>query len=182
MFILNVCGPVDVSDYVDDVDAMLCIFIPGMEGGHAVADALLGEFSPSGKLPVTFPKHYRDVPSCGNFPGRNKEVWSGEGIFVGYRYYDYRGIEPRYPFVYGLSYTTFHIEDHHSFFILCLCFPQRPFEHCPVTGRNIHLGAVEAFLPHNPNRYHNGIRIVRDFFKGHPVTSEMNVKIGREHG
>ncbi|MCR1841492.1 beta-glucosidase [Murimonas intestini] len=108
--ILNVCGPVDVSDYVDDVDAMLCIFIPGMEGGHAVADALLGEFSPSGKLPVTFPKHYRDVPSCSNFPGRNKEVWYGEGIFVGYRYYDYRGIEPRYPFGYGLSYTTFEIE------------------------------------------------------------------------
>lgn len=107
--ILNVCGPVDVSEYVDEADAMLCIFIPGMEGGHAVADALLGEINPSGKLPITFPKRYRDVPSCGNFPGRNKEVWYGEGIFVGYRYYDYRGIEPQFPFGYGLSYTTFEI-------------------------------------------------------------------------
>lgn len=107
--ILNVCGPVDVSEYVDVVDAMLCVFIPGMEGGHATADALLGEFNPSGKLPITFPKRYRDVPSCGNFPGRNKEVWYGEGIFVGYRYYDYRDIEPQFPFGYGLSYTTFEI-------------------------------------------------------------------------
>lgn len=109
--VLNVCGPVDVSEFVDDVDAMICVFITGMEGGRATADALLGEFCPSGKLPVTFPKRYRDVPSCGNFPGRNNEVWYGEGIFVGYRYYDYRGIEPRYPFGYGLSYTRFEIEN-----------------------------------------------------------------------
>lgn len=109
--ILNVCGPIDVSEYVDQVDAILCIFLPGMEGGRATADILLGEINPSGKLPITFPKRYRDVPSCGNFPGRNKEVWYGEGIFVGYRYYDYRDIEPQFPFGFGLSYTTFEIGD-----------------------------------------------------------------------
>ncbi len=107
--ILNVCGPVDITEYLEDMDALLCVFIPGMEGGHAVADALVGNINPSGKLPITFPKMYRDVPSCGNFPGRNQEVWYGEGIMVGYRYYDFRGIEPRYPFGYGLSYTSFEI-------------------------------------------------------------------------
>ena len=109
--ILNVCGPVDLSDYEEDIDALLCIFIPGMEGGHVVADALVGNVNPSGKLPITFPKTYRDVPSCGNFPGRNNEVWYGEGIFVGYRYYDFRNVEPRYPFGFGLSYTSFEIRD-----------------------------------------------------------------------
>lgn len=109
--VLNVAGPVDVTDFVDEIDALVCVFIPGMEGGRAATDALLGEYSPSGKLPVTFPKRYRDVPSCGNFPGRNNEVWYAEGIFVGYRYYDYRGIEPRYPFGFGLSYTAFEISD-----------------------------------------------------------------------
>ena len=105
--ILNVCGPVDVSDYAGLSDAILCVFIPGMEGGRAAADALLGEINPSGKLPVTFPKRYADCPSSIHFPGRNQETWYGEGIFVGYRYYDYEEIEPRYPFGHGLSYTTF---------------------------------------------------------------------------
>lgn len=107
--ILNICGPVDVSDYIDDIDALLCVFIPGMEGGRAAADILFGEVNPSGKLPLTFPKRYRDCPSCGNFPGRDREVWYGEGLFVGYRYYDYRDIEPRFPFGFGLSYTDFEI-------------------------------------------------------------------------
>lgn len=107
--ILNVCGPVDVSDYIDDIDALLCIFIPGMEGGRAAADILFGNVNPSGKLPLTFPKRYRDCPSYGNFPGRDQEVWYGEGLFVGYRYYDYRDIEPRFPFGFGLSYTEFEI-------------------------------------------------------------------------
>lgn len=109
--ILNICGPVDTSTYIEDIDALLCIFIPGMEGGHAVSDIIFGNVNPSGKLPLTFPKKYRDCPSCGNFPGRDQEVWYSEGIFVGYRYYDYRGIEPRFPFGYGLSYTQFEVKD-----------------------------------------------------------------------
>ena len=102
--LLNVAGPVDVSEYVDDVSAMLCVFLPGMEGAHATADILFGNVNPSGKLPTTFPKHYVDCPTFGNFPGCAAEVCYGEGIFVGYRYYDTRGIEPQYPFGFGLSY------------------------------------------------------------------------------
>jgi beta-glucosidase len=109
VIILNICGPVDVSDYEADADAILCVFIPGMEGGRAAAEVLLGEINPSGKLPVTFPKKYDDCPSSDNFPGRGKNLWYGEGLLVGYRYYDYRNVEPRYPFGFGLSYTNFKI-------------------------------------------------------------------------
>ncbi len=109
--ILNVCGPVELTEYEEDIDALLCIFIPGMEGGHAVADALVGNFSPSGKLPITFPRAYRDTPTYGNFPGRNSEVWYGEGTMVGYRYYEFKEIEPMFPFGFGLSYTSFQIEN-----------------------------------------------------------------------
>ncbi len=109
--ILNICGPVDMTDWIHEADAVLCVFIPGMEGGHAAADILFGDINPSGKLPLTFPKHYRDCPTYGNFPGELGEVWYGEGIYVGYRYYDFKGVEPLYPFGYGLSYTDFEFKD-----------------------------------------------------------------------
>ncbi len=107
--ILNVCGPVDVREFIDDTDALLCVFIPGMEGGRAAADILYGRVNPSGKLPLTFPKRYEDCPTYGNFPGRGAKVMYGEGIFVGYRYYDMKNIEPMFPFGFGLSYTQFGI-------------------------------------------------------------------------
>lgn len=109
--VLNISGPVNMMDWIDDVDAVLCVFFPGMEGGHAAADILFGDLNPSGKLPLTFPKYYRDCPTYGNFPGENGEVWYGEGIYVGYRYYDFKGVEPLFPFGYGLSYTSFEISD-----------------------------------------------------------------------
>ena len=109
--ILNTCGPLNLMEYIDDLSAVLCIFIPGMEGGHACADALFGDINPSGKLPLTFPKYYRDAPTSHNFPGWNEEVWYGEDILVGYRYYDFHNVEPLYPFGYGLSYAEFEITD-----------------------------------------------------------------------
>ena len=111
ILILNVCGPVDMRDYLDDVDAVLCVFYPGMEGGHVAADILTGLVNPSGKLPITFPKRYEDCPSSIYFPGRNLKTLYGEDIFVGYRWYDYRQIEPLFPFGFGLSYTRFAITD-----------------------------------------------------------------------
>lgn len=109
--ILNVCGPVDVTEYIEDVDALLCVFYPGMEGGKATADALSGKINPSGKLPVTFPVHYEDCFTSVNFPGGDKEVWYSEGIFVGYRFFDRWNIKPQFEFGYGLSYTTFSIDE-----------------------------------------------------------------------
>ena len=68
---------------------------------------LYGICSPAGKLAQTFPVKYEDTPSCINSPGYNGTVNYGEEIFVGYRYYDKKGIEPAFPFGYGLTYTTF---------------------------------------------------------------------------
>lgn len=109
--VLNVCGPVDLRDYEADLDAIWCVFLPGMEGAHALADLMLGKRTPSGKLPITFPKRYEDSPTFLNFPGEGYEVNYGEGIYVGYRYYDKKKVAPAYPFGYGLSYTTFNIEN-----------------------------------------------------------------------
>lgn len=111
--ILNVAGPVDISEFLSDVDAILCVFFPGMEGGRAAADILYGLCNPSGKLPMTFPLHYRDCPSCGNFPGCANEVYYGEGVYVGYRYYDLKQCRPAFAFGHGLSYTQFVLSDLH---------------------------------------------------------------------
>lgn len=107
ILVLNVAAPIDIAEYVDDVDAVLCVYLPGMGGGQAAADILFGDVNPSGKLPLTFPRHYCDTPSYGNFPGEYLSVNYGEGIYVGYRWYDSRNIEPLYPFGHGLSYTRF---------------------------------------------------------------------------
>lgn len=111
ILVLNVAGPVELMDVIDDVDAVLCVYFPGQEGGRAAADILFGKVNPSGKLAQTFPKYYTDCASYGNFPGENNKVYFGEGVFVGYRYYDVKRIEPLFPFGHGLSYTTFRLDD-----------------------------------------------------------------------
>ena len=107
--ILNVAGPVDMTDFIDDADAIMVVFLPGREGAHAASDILFGNVNPSGKLPLTFPVRYEDTPTFGNFPGYGDEVWYGEGIYVGYRYYDAKKVAPAFAFGHGLSYTTFEI-------------------------------------------------------------------------
>ena len=109
--LLNIAGPVELGEYLPDIDALLCLYFPGQEGAHAAADILYGRVNPSGKLAQTFPKHLYDCPAFGNFPGEYDRVCYGEGIFVGYRYYDSRHIEPEFPFGFGLSYTTFVLDE-----------------------------------------------------------------------
>ena len=111
VLVINATGPIDLNDYEDRVSAILCPFLPGIQGGKITADAIFGLFNPSGKLALTWPKNQYDCPAYKNFGGENKEVWYGEGIYVGYRWYDARRIEPAYPFGYGLSYTSFEITD-----------------------------------------------------------------------
>lgn len=79
----------------------------GQAVGGAIADILSGRVNPSGKLAETFPKRLEDNPAYINFPGENGKVRYGEGIFIGYRYYDKKDVEPLFPFGYGLSYTDF---------------------------------------------------------------------------
>ncbi|WAT08091.1 glycoside hydrolase family 3 C-terminal domain-containing protein [Rouxiella badensis] len=106
--LLNVGSPIEIASWEDKVDAILLTWQPGEQAGNAVADILTGKVNPSGKLPLTFPKRLEDSPSYGNYPGNAKTVNYGEGIYVGYRYYDTRRIAPMYPFGYGLSYSTVH--------------------------------------------------------------------------
>ena len=112
--ILNICGPIEVVSWRDLVDAILLIWLPGQEAGRVVADVLVGDVNPSGKLPVTFPKDWSDVPISKSpecYPGVPPEdprvVKYCEDIYVGYRYFDKHGVEPAYEFGYGLSYTEF---------------------------------------------------------------------------
>ncbi|MFN8206341.1 MAG: glycoside hydrolase family 3 C-terminal domain-containing protein [Bacteroidales bacterium] len=121
ILVLNIGGVIETASWKNLPDAILLAWQPGQEGGHAVADILSGKVNPSGKLPMSFPVKYSDVPSSGNFPGRvldttqlgnsfqgvPSEVIYEEDIFVGYRYYDTYGIQPSYPFGFGLSYTSF---------------------------------------------------------------------------
>jgi len=105
--ILNAGAPVTMP-WAEAVSSIVLAYYPGLENGNAVASVLLGEVNPSGKLPVTFPRRLEDNPAYLNtsFPGC-REVLYGEGIFVGYRYYDKKALEPLFPFGHGLSYTTF---------------------------------------------------------------------------
>ena len=111
IMVINATGPIDLNNYESRINAILCPFLPGIQGGKIITDAIFGLFNPSGKLALTWPKHIYDCPAYKNFGGENKEVWYSESIYVGYRWYDARHIEPAYPFGYGLSYTTFEITD-----------------------------------------------------------------------
>jgi beta-glucosidase len=107
--VLNCGAPVELP-WIDAVPALVLAYYPGQEGGNALARVLMGDVNPSGKLSVTYPERYADNPTTVNYPG-GREVRYGEGIFVGYRYYDQKDVEPLLPFGFGLSYTTFEYSD-----------------------------------------------------------------------
>ena len=103
--------PITMSQWIDDVPAVIDAFYPGQEGGNALADILFGDVNPSGKLPITFLKKWEDSPAYGTYPGVREKAIYKEGIFVGYRWFDKKEIEPLFPFGFGLSYTTFEFND-----------------------------------------------------------------------
>lgn len=105
--VLNNGAPVVMSAWIDEVAAVLEAWMMGQAGGGAIADVLFGKTNPSGKLAETFPLKLTDTPAFINWPGENYTVRYGEGIFVGYRYYDARQFPVLFPFGHGLSYTTF---------------------------------------------------------------------------
>jgi beta-glucosidase len=109
--VLNTGDPVTMTKWIDATPALLDMWYGGQEGGNALAAILFGDANPSGKLPVTLPKRFEDSPAAKNYPGENLETNYGEGIYVGYRYYDTKNVEPQFPFGYGLSYTTFAYSD-----------------------------------------------------------------------
>jgi beta-glucosidase len=97
--------------WADRVPAIVEAWLGGQAGGGAIADVLTGRVNPSGKLSETFPAGLEDTPSYPEFPAKNREANYGEGIFIGYRYYDARNLKPLFPFGFGLSYTTFSYSD-----------------------------------------------------------------------
>jgi len=105
--ILNNGAPVAMSEWIDDTAAVLEAWMMGQAGGGAIADVLFGKVNPSGKLVETFPARLIDTPAYLNFPGEAGEVRYGEGLFIGYRYYDAKELPVLFPFGYGQSYTTF---------------------------------------------------------------------------
>ncbi len=121
--VLNIGGVIEMASWRDEADGILLAWQPGLEGGNAITDILTGKVNPSGKLAVSFPMNYSDVPSAKNFPGKEfpekatknnlgmmqipAEVTYEEGIYVGYRYYNTFNVKPAYEFGYGLSYSNF---------------------------------------------------------------------------
>jgi len=102
-------GSVDMNPWIDRVPALLEAWYPGQEGGAALAQILFGDVDPSGRLPVSFERHWEDNPVHDSYypqAGSARVVYK-EGVFVGYRGYERSGIKPLFPFGYGLSYTTF---------------------------------------------------------------------------
>jgi len=93
---------ITMEAWKDEVEAIVMAWYPGMEGGHAVADVLFGDINPSGKLPITFPE------SADQLPFFDKKANSIDyGYYHGYRLFDKEGIEPAFPFGFGLSYTEY---------------------------------------------------------------------------
>jgi beta-glucosidase len=97
--------------FADKVQGMIHTYLSGQGMGEAVVDVLLGKHNPSGKLSETFPIRYTDVPSSGYYPGQQATSEHKEGLFIGYRYFETANVPVRYPFGYGLSYTTFEYSD-----------------------------------------------------------------------
>jgi beta-glucosidase len=124
-------SPIAMDGWLENVPSVLEAWYPGMEGGSALADILFGDITPSGKLPLTFPKKLSDSPAHASertFPGifieshepdpnhpnhkwKDRKVYYEEGIYIGYRHFDTKKVEPLFPFGFGLSYTTFKLEN-----------------------------------------------------------------------
>jgi len=105
--VLNNGAPVAMDAWIGGVAAVLEGWMAGQAGGAAIADVLYGKANPCGKLAETFPIKLADTPAYLNWPGGAGVVRYGEGLFIGYRYYDARQVPVLFPFGFGLSYTTF---------------------------------------------------------------------------
>ncbi|OSS53446.1 hypothetical protein B5807_01562 [Epicoccum nigrum] len=114
--VVNSTGVAVAMPWLDKIAALVQAWFPGQEAGNAIADIISGAVNPSGRLPVSFPKRLEDAPAFGNFPGKKEgdqlTVKYEEGVFVGYRHYDRISKEKvQFPFGFGLSYTTFAINN-----------------------------------------------------------------------
>jgi beta-glucosidase len=109
--VINSGGAVDVTPWIDSVKAVIEAWYPGQEGGAALADLLTGAADPSGRLPISWERSVNDDPAFANYyyndPEHPDRIVYREGVFVGYRGFQHAGVQPLYPFGFGLSYTSF---------------------------------------------------------------------------
>ena len=105
--VLTAGGNVAMTGWIDEIAGLLHAWYPGQEGGTAIAEILFGDVNPSGKLPATFEKRWEDNATFGSYYAKEKKLPYTEGVFVGYRHFDSKNLEPLFPFGFGLSYTTF---------------------------------------------------------------------------
>jgi beta-glucosidase len=111
--LLHAGGNVDMEGWLDSVKGLLHMWYPGQNGGQAAGEILFGQVNPSGKLPATFEQNLEDRGStdCYHDEDDDKRVQLYDGVFTGYRHFDREGIEPRFPFGFGMSYTSFEYSD-----------------------------------------------------------------------
>ncbi len=176
--VLNSGGVVATADWLGKVPALVQAWYPGQEGGRAVAEVLVGAVNPSGKLPISYERRREDSPSYGNYPGSNGKVDYAEGILVGYRWFDTKGVAPLYPFGFGLSYTTFHYDK--------LRIDPAPDGRWSVTFEVTNNGAQngdevsEVYVsPPVTSKAARPVRELRGFSRGHLATDQtMTVTVG----
>jgi beta-glucosidase len=108
--VINAGSPVSMP-WLDDVAAVLQIWFPGEELGEALADVLLGDAEPGGRLPVTIPLRLEDTPAFTHYPGTEGKAVYAEGLLIGYRWYSTKGIAAQFAFGHGLGYTTMDLAD-----------------------------------------------------------------------
>jgi beta-glucosidase len=104
-------SPLLMDKWINKVKGVVETWFPGSEGGNAVADVLLGNYNPSGKLPVTFPHRWEDCSAYPTYNVLKERTYYADDIYVGYRHFDKFNIQPLFPFGYGLSYTSFEYSD-----------------------------------------------------------------------
>jgi len=105
--VINAGSPVLMDKWIGNVKGVLFAWFGGQEMSYAISDNLSGRYNPSGKLPVTFPKHWEDCSAFSSYKKDSSVTKYTDGIYVGYRYFEHNKIEPLFPFGYGMSYTTF---------------------------------------------------------------------------
>ena len=105
--VLTTGSPVLMDKWLNDVDGLIEAWFAGEQAGNAIAEILLGETNPSGKLPITFPKRWEDCSAYNTYMKEDGTTRYKDGIYVGYRHFEKNKIGPLFPFGYGLSYTTF---------------------------------------------------------------------------
>ena len=111
--VLNAGGSVETASWIEHVPALLHAYYPGAEGNTALAEIVFGKTNPAGKLPFSWEKRWEDSAAYGNYPNHdhpNSNTYK-EGVFLGYRWFDAKNLEPLFPFGFGLSYTAFVLSD-----------------------------------------------------------------------